>query len=250
MTGAQDAQGRLSPVSRSRLYELLAERLLEHVELARLQPGDRLPAERALAQMFGVSRGSVRQALLSLEMQGVVTIRHGGGVFLAQPARRDPLGGLWERQERLADIYAVREALEVKIAELAAQHCRDEDRRLMERALDDMEHDLGAGGIGAQADAAFHHAVTQASHNPIMADLMEYVSARVWESRIESLSQPGRPPLSLAGHRDIAAAIVGRDPVAAAEAMRAHLAVVANVEVMSRRTAARQAHREDAGASR
>lgn len=223
----------LAPIARLRLYELLAERLLDHVQRARLVPGDRLPAERALAEQFGVSRTSVRQALVSLEVQGVVEVRHGGGVFLAEPRHGDPLQGLWERAERLSDIYSVREALEVKIAELAAEYCRDEDRRLMQRALEEMEHELGRGGLGAAADAAFHRAVTVASHNPVMVDLMEYVADRIWESRIESLSQPGRGPISLAGHRDIAAAIAQGDPAAARDAMRAHLGVVATVDLMA-----------------
>jgi GntR family transcriptional repressor for pyruvate dehydrogenase complex len=220
----------LSPIPRTRLYELLAERLVEHVARAGLQPGDRFPAERELAAQFGVSRTSIRQALVSLEVQGVVTVRHGGGVFLAAPAARDPLRGLWERQQRLSDIYAVREALEVKIAELAAIQRKDQDLRRLEQALAHMEADIDAGGIGAHADAAFHEAVTQAAHNPIMADLMAYVSAQVWESRIVSLSQVGRPPLSLTGHRDIAAAIIDGEPAAAAAAMQAHIALVATVD--------------------
>jgi GntR family transcriptional repressor for pyruvate dehydrogenase complex len=223
----------LAPVARSRLYELLAERLVEHVQKARLAPGDRLPSERALAEQFGVSRTSVRQALVSLEVQGVVEVRHGGGVFLAEPARGNRLGQMWERAERLSDIYAVREALEVKIAELAAAHCRDEDRRLMQRALEDMQDDLERGGLGAAADAAFHRAVTVASQNPVMVDLMDYVADRIWESRIESLSQPGRGPVSLAGPREIAAAIARGDPAAARDAMRAHLGVVATVELIA-----------------
>lgn len=221
--------GELDPIPRTRLYELLAERLVEHVARAGLQPGDRFPPERELAAQFGVSRTSVRQALVSLEVQGVVTVRHGGGVFLATPAGRDPLRGLWDRQQRLSDIYAVREALEVKIAELAAVHRGDQDLRRMEQALRDMQDDIDAGGIGAHADAAFHEAVTQAAHNPIMVDLMAYVSAQIWESRIVSLSQVGRPPLSLRGHREIAVAIIDGKPDAAAAAMRAHIGLVATV---------------------
>lgn len=235
MTKSGADQSLISPVVRPRLYELLAQRLVQHVEKECLQPGDQLPAERTLAEQFGISRTTVRQALVSLEVQGVVQVRHGGGVFLAHPAPSDPLAELWERQERLADIHAVREALELKTAELAALHCRDEDRALMEASLVDMDEDIARGRLGAHADAAFHRSVTLASHNPVLVDLMEYVADRVWESRIESLSQPGRPPVSLAGHRDITAAIVAGDPVAAAAAMRAHLLVVATVDVMSPR---------------
>lgn len=219
----------LSPVPRTRLYELLAERLVAHVQQAGLRPGDRFPGERELARMFGVSRSSVRQALVSLQVRGVVTVRHGGGVFLAAPPADDPLRGLWDRRQRLSDIYDVREALEVKIAQLAAVNRSEDDLRRVEQALDEMAADLAAGGIGAHADAAFHAAVTSAAHNPVMVDLMAYVSAQIWESRIESLSQPGRPPRSLASHHEIARAIVDRDPDRAADAMRSHIALVATV---------------------
>lgn len=220
----------LTPVPRSRLYETVAESLLEHVEKAGLAPGDRLPAERRLAEQFGVSRTSIRQALVRLEVQGVVEIRHGDGVFLAAPRPSTALTGVWERAERLSDIYAVREALEVKIAELAALHCRDEDRALIEGALEQMDDEVVRGGTGEKADAAFHRAVTLASHNPVMLELMDGLSDRIAESRLASLTQPGRPPVSLAGHRAIAAAVLAGDARGAAEAMRAHLAVVATVD--------------------
>lgn len=228
--GGGSAPGPLR-VSRLRLYELLAEHLVAQVEREGLRPGDRLPTERVLAEQFGVSRASVRQALVALEVKGVVEVRHGGGVFLADAVASSPLTGLWQGAERLDDILVVREALEVKIAELAAEHCREEDRRLLDRALQQMADDIAGGGIGAEADAAFHRAVTLACRNPIMLELMDTVADRIWESRIASLSQPGRPPVSLAAHREIAAAIVRRDAAAAGEAMRAHLAVVATVDL-------------------
>lgn len=220
----------LSRVTRGRLYELLAERIVDHIERAGLHPGDRLPAERQLAEQFGVSRTSVSQALVALEVKGVVEVRHGGGVFLIDPPAPQGLDRLLQRAERLGDILAVREALECKIAELAAVHCRDEDRVVISRALEQMDSDIVRGGTGAAADAAFHRAITVASRNSIMLDLMDAVSDRVWESRITSLSKPGRPPISLAAHRDIAAAVLAGDAKAAGAAMRAHLAVVADVD--------------------
>lgn len=225
----EDGTG-LSRVTRVRLYELLADQVVDHIARAGLRPGDRLPAERLLAEQFGVSRTSVSQALVALEVKGVIEVRHGGGVFLLDPPRRQGLDDVLQRSERLGDILAVREALECKIAELAAVHCRDEDRLVMEQAIEQMDDDIVRGGTGAAADAAFHRAVTLASRNSIMLELMDAVSDRIWESRIASLSQPGRPPVSLAAHRQIAAAIVAGDAPAAGEAMRAHLAVVASVD--------------------
>lgn len=230
--GGGSAPG-LPRIPRVRLYEQLADQLVDHVGRAGLRHGDRLPAERLLAEQFGVSRTSVRQAMVALEVKGMVEVRHGDGVFLTAPPRSEALDRLLQRAERLSDILVVREALEIKIAELAALHWRDEDRASIERALERMDDDIVQGGIGAEADAAFHRAVTLASRNPIMLDLMEAVSDRISESRIASLSQPGRPPISLAGHRDIAAAVLDGDAQAAGNAMRAHLAVVGTIDELT-----------------
>jgi GntR family transcriptional repressor for pyruvate dehydrogenase complex len=95
-----------------------------------------------------------------------------------------------------------------------------------------MAADIEAGGLGVDADAEFHAAVTAAGHNHVLADLMEYLAAPIAETRVESLSQPDRPPKSLANHRRIASAIADRDPRRAARAMRAHIKVVADVQLL------------------
>src|SRR3989442_5808274 len=72
----------LRPIARLKLYEDLVERLGEHVREARLKPGDRFPPERELASRLGVSRASIRQAMVALEVQGRVEVRHGDGTYL------------------------------------------------------------------------------------------------------------------------------------------------------------------------
>ncbi|MDT7614418.1 MAG: GntR family transcriptional regulator, transcriptional repressor for pyruvate dehydrogenase complex, partial [Pseudonocardiales bacterium] len=94
----------LQPVSRPRLYEQLVERLLDYIDSERMTVGDRLPAERELATQLGVSRASVSQALVALEVQGVIDVRHGdGAVILDVPAERQILAALRARRNRLRE---------------------------------------------------------------------------------------------------------------------------------------------------
>ena len=95
-----------------------------------------------------------------------------------------------------------------------------------------MEADIEAGGRGVEGDERFHGAVTAAAHSLLLARLMDEIGDLISETRIESLSQPGRPRDSLAGHRAIADAIRAGDPDAAAEAMHAHVAMVSDVALL------------------
>ena len=132
----------------------------------------------------------------------------------------------------MPEIIETRDALETKIAALAAARRDDEDLRRIEDALRGMEADIEAGGRGVEGDERFHGAVTAAAHNLLLARLMGEISDLIKETRIESLSQPGRPRASLAGHRAIADAISASDPERAAEAMHAHVAMVSDVAVL------------------
>jgi GntR family transcriptional regulator, transcriptional repressor for pyruvate dehydrogenase complex len=224
----------LRPVSRQRLYEHLVERLRAHVAEARLRTGDRLPPERELAERLGVSRASIKQAILVLEVQGLVEVRHGGGTYL----RRDdlavePVDALLDRKRRLPDVLEAREALEVKLAELAAERRSDNDIAAMDAALAEMGRAVTAGELGDEGDRRFHESVAAAAHNPILVSFMRQIAPQVAESRVESLRQPGRPARSLAQHERIAAAIRAGDPRRAAAAMRRHVATVSKVRLLT-----------------
>lgn len=223
----------LRPMHRSRLYEQLVERLLSLIRELHLSTGDRLPAERELASRLGVSRTSIRQALVVLEVQGVVEVRHGEGtILLDSPTDSAVLSAVQAHTRRLPEVIEAREALEVKIAQLAALRRTDEELTRIDEGLQVMASDIAAGGRGLEGDKVFHSAVTAAARSPLLADLMGVISAAIHESRLESLSQPGRPEQSLAGHRKIAHAIRAQDEVAAGEAMGEHIRLVSDVALL------------------
>ncbi len=223
-------------VTRQRLYEQIVHQLLEHIDGAGLQPGDRLPPERELAISLGVSRASLAQALVALEVLGTISVRHGEGtVIVEHPDERQLIAALRDHRDRLPEVIEARSALEVKLAHLAAGRRTEEDLYRIDAALALMETDVAAGGRGVAGDEAFHAAVTAAGHSALLARLMTEISALIRDTRLESLAQPDRPAASLAGHRRIAEAIAAQDPAGAASAMEDHIRLVSDVALLQDR---------------
>ena len=223
----------LRPLERSRLYEDVGERLGEFVRESSMAPGDQFPAERELAHRLRVSRTSVRQSFVVLQALGFVDVRHGEGVFLRRTRGfGESLTKLVERRRRLPDVLEAREALEVKLAELAAARRINDDVVAMKAAISKMDREIQAGGLGTEGDAEFHHAIALAARNEVLLHLVDAMAEVIHESRVESLSEPGRPPRSLHAHREILAGIEARSAGQAAEAMRQHLREVADVSLL------------------
>jgi GntR family transcriptional regulator, transcriptional repressor for pyruvate dehydrogenase complex len=227
-----EALGLQSP-ERRRLYEQLIQQLLSFIELKGLVVGDRLPSERDLALALHVSRASVRQATVALEVQGVLEVRHGDGIYLkARPDDPSRFVELMARRHRLPAVLEAREALETQLAALAASRRSEGDMNAIDDALEVMAQDIADGGLGLAGDEAFHAAVTSAANSPLLSQLMGALASAIGETRLSSLSEPGRPPRSLAAHKRIADAIRLEDPSAARRAMRRHLEVVADVGLL------------------
>lgn len=223
----------LQPVPRQRLYEQLMERLLAFVAESKLSPGDRLPSERTLAERLGVSRNSLRQATMALEIQGIVETRHGGGIYLSNNDRPpEPISALIDRRSRLPDILEAREAIEVKLAELAATRRTDNDLSVMRQALVSMQEDIHDGHLGEEGDRQFHAAVVAAGNSPILARFYNELRTAISETRVESLRQPGRPRVSLAQHERILDAIESGDAKRAARTARHHITTVGQVRLL------------------
>jgi GntR family transcriptional repressor for pyruvate dehydrogenase complex len=218
---------------RRRLYEQLADRLLDYVEVTGLRVGDCLPSERDLAQALQVSRASVRQATVALEVQGTLEVRPGDGIYLRSlPNDSGHLMELTTRRHRLPAILEAREALETQLAALAATRRTEADIAAMEQALEVMAADIEADGLGEEGDRRFHEAVTHAAHSPLLADFMAGLAVSISETRRSSLGEPGRPPRSLRSHHSILEAIRRGDAPGARRVMRRHLNMVADIGLL------------------
>lgn len=225
------------PIRRTPLYEQVAESLSAFINVQQLKPGDRLLTERELAQRLGVSRTSVRQAITALRERGIVESRHGAGLYIVR-SPDDVVSWLahelLESHAHLPAIMEVREAIETQTARLAARRRTEDDLAVMDRALDSMAEAIEAGDVGAEADAQFHGAISRAARNALLIGFMEELAEPIDHTRRASLARPGRPPLSLAGHRLILEAIGRQEEEAAAQAMREHLELVADVALVPR----------------
>lgn len=224
----------LRPVGRTRLYEHVIARLQEHVVQSGLTAGSRLPPERELATRLGVSRASIAQAIVALEVQGLVETRHGGGIYLVRDRLEvDSLPDLVARKKRLPDVLDARDALETKLAALAAARHTDDDLAAIDAALSFMRGQIDRDELPIEGDRRFHQAVADAAHSQLLKAFYEEIRDAIAESRRESLRQPDRPRQSYADHAQIAAAIRAGDVHAAAEAMHGHVDHVSTVRLLS-----------------
>ena len=237
MTSSSPSRELPARLPRTRLYEQVAEQITAWISENGLRPGDRIPPERELAARLGVSRATLSQALVALEVVGVVAVRHGDGTVVTSTAvTMGSTGRIVEsiraHADRLPEIIDTRDALETKLAALAAARRTTEDLARIDEALAAMAADVESGGRGVEGDERFHAAVTAAAHSPLLARLMAEISELVRETRLESLSQPERPRSSLAGHRAIAEQIRAGDPAGASQAMHAHVVMVSDVALL------------------
>jgi GntR family transcriptional regulator, transcriptional repressor for pyruvate dehydrogenase complex len=199
------------------------------IERGALKPGDRLPAERDLATQIGVSRPTIRAGLRTLAAMGVVHSRHGSGTYIPSgpPAfNTDALSFLaalhgFTREE----MYEARRILEIGAAGLAAERASAEQVATLAEEVASLFASMHDPQVFLVHDINFHRGVAAASHNPIIASLVEMVSALYYERRRETAARASERDLRDAAeaHRRIYQAIRARDAAAASRAMHDHL---------------------------
>ena len=228
-------QLRLPQVEPVRLYRQIANLISEHIDRGLFPVGSLLPAERDLAQQLGVSRTSVREALIALEVSGKVSIRVGHGVQILQATpRSDRIGAradLGEADIGPIQLMQARRHVEAKTAELAALNRDESNLEKLEQAL---EIQAKARTVAApeyrNGDRDFHVEIARASGNAaytlIIAHLWDYVCKPTFDKFEELLMGPERLQMTAAEHRSVFEAIAARDGGAARRAMRRHLDAV------------------------
>ena len=213
-------------VRRNKVYEEVAKQI-ERLILEKLQPGDKLPSERELAEMLQVSRSSIRDAIRSLELTGLVEPRQGAGTIVrelsAQSLVNPFANALKRRQELVSELLDFRKMLEPPLAARAATHASPDEVAEMEEILQRQEAKLSHDEASIAEDAEFHYSIALASDNSVVLKVLDVLMDLLRETRERSLQLEGRPQKSLAGHRRILAAIKRHDAEAAKDAMRRHI---------------------------
>ena len=218
-------------VRTSRLYEQIVQQIEESIVKGDLKTGDQLPAERELAQRFGVSRTAVREAVKALREKGLVEAYSGRGTFITDgttQAVRQSLDlmvkiGQSEGSTQLAEVRAI---LEPEIAALAAQRIQDSELATMREAVAVMDRSNQDPQAYIEADLDFHLALAEGADNPMILSLLDPIVGLLREQRLRIFQVPGGPQRGQVHHKRILEAVERRDPEAAREAMRAHLSQV------------------------
>ncbi len=217
----------LEPVRKTKVYAEVAAQIHRLIAEGRLKPGDKLPPERELAEVFGVSRTSVRDAIRVLEIQGLVEPRHGEGTVVRQIPIDSIVGplasALTATKDLIADLFDMRKMLEPPLARAAAFRATAEDVNALEEIVVRQSQRVQAGEVAIEEDNEFHYRIATAAKNQVVLRTMDVVMALLRESRMRSLQGPGRAERSLEGHRRILDAIRRRDPDGAAKSMLTHI---------------------------
>jgi GntR family transcriptional repressor for pyruvate dehydrogenase complex len=213
-------------IRRNKVYEDVA-RQIERLILKKLRPGDKLPSERELAETLGVSRSSIRDAIRSLELMGMVEPRQGAGTIVREITSNsvaNPLANaLKHKEELMSELLDFRLMLEPSLASRAAAHASADEISEMEDILKRQAGKLRVGESTIAEDSEFHYAVALASGNSVVLKVLDTLMDLLRETRERSLQVEGRPQKSLAGHNRILAAIKRHDAEAAKAAMRRHI---------------------------
>lgn len=210
-----------------RLYQDLARRIIAELNSGRYAPGDRLPAERELSAQFSVSRPTVREAMIALEVQGLVEVRIGSGAYVKRLPGKHDIPGF---NITAFELTEARLLFEGESAALAATQITAEGLAELERLVEEIDRENQSSHGTEQADRAFHLAIAKATRNTAIFEAVE----RLWDLRAASpesalLHEKARhaniKPV-VEEHTAVLNALRAHDPVAARAAMRSHLAAV------------------------
>jgi GntR family transcriptional regulator, transcriptional repressor for pyruvate dehydrogenase complex len=218
-------------VRTSRLYEQIVQQIEDSIVKGNLKPGDQLPAERELAQHFGVSRTAVREAVKALREKGLVEAYSGRGTFITDgttQAVRQSLDlmvkiGQPDGSTHLAEVRAI---LEPEIAALAAARIQEPELATMREAVAVMDRAQQDPDAFIEADLDFHLALAEGADNPIILSLLDSIVGLLREERMRIFRVVGGAERGQIHHKRILEAIESRDVPRAREAMRAHMAQI------------------------
>lgn len=231
---ASDAQ-LIEPIKKTRIAEEVADRIRMLILHGTFPAGRPMPSERRLREQFGVSRGSIRDALRILETIGLLETRHGQGTFpkeLTVDRLVSPLASVMTYRQDLQDeLMDVRRMFEPAVARAAATRATEEDFADLQRILEAQRRKLKTGQSAIVEDTAFHATLARSTRNRVVMSIMATLNDLLVESRTLSLKQKGRPQRSVEGHEAVVAALRCRDAEGAARAMYKHIDQIANLQL-------------------
>lgn len=217
-------------IDRTPLSQTVARQLQKMIQSGELPKSERLPSQRALAEKLGVSRPSLREALMTLETLGLIQTQAGRGTYVTDPKERahsEDTQWRYSDDYDMAHVFEVRLLLEGQLARHAAETSTLDDIAVLKDATDQMEaawerEDLI---VNVEADQAFHQHIAGKSRNPLLLQTYSSLSNMLTETQRQPIpfTALDRMADSIAEHRAIITAIHGRDANAAEQAMITHI---------------------------
>jgi DNA-binding FadR family transcriptional regulator len=216
----------LRPVETRRLYRQIADQIRALIVAGDAAPGERLPAERELARRLRVSRPSLREALIALEVEGLLDVRVGSGIYVLRPGAGRKSGEL-DGEAGPFEVIRARWMIEGECAALAAKHGTAAQLRAIRKAHADLHREAKRHHNPLDSDRAFHVRIAQATGN----SALELVVQTLWDQRVGplyralevKLEYPAMAEETIAEHQAVLAAILAREPAAARAAMHRHM---------------------------
>jgi DNA-binding FadR family transcriptional regulator len=219
-----DNQPTSSRQPEARMYRVVAERIRDLIRQQGIAPGMRLPPERELATSLQVSRASLREALIALELGGVVEVRGGSGIYVNEdPALQ---AALPEAGPGPFEVLSARSVIETEVAAMAARNASPSALDAILAAMQDMECTHEDRSSNEQADRNFHLAIARASGNAALVGVIDYLwrqRSNLWHRLKEHYRTEELRKTTLLDHRAIFDAIAAHDAPGARKAMRTHL---------------------------
>jgi len=220
-------------VRKGRRYEQVAEQIQRLVVKQVLKPGDHLPSERELAAKFGVSRSSIRDAIRTLEVIGILEPRQGHGTVVRELSTDSlvvPLASaLIHKRHLVLELLDVRRMIEPALAARAATNATQAEIARLEEILRRQGEKMRRGEDTVEEDSEFHYTIALAARNTVVLHVLDVLMDLLRESRERFLQLSGRRERSYADHRRILRAIKRRDAAAAATASRVHLSGIQKI---------------------
>ena len=214
----------LQAIKTDRLYVKVAAQLSKLVNDGVILPGARLPSERELAEKLNVSRPTIREAMIALELSGIVEIKTGSGIYIKE---KKPFITTEDKGIGPFDVLQIRSIIESQACALAVEHITDEQITQLKDTIVEMEEEEKRPNSSEKADWKFHRIIAEATHNSAITSVINWL----WELREKSdlsaafaqrLRAEGVHP-SIQDHKDIVDALESRNVKKAEQAMRKHL---------------------------
>lgn len=214
----------LQAIKTDRLYVKVAEQLSKLINDGVIPPGQRLPSERELAEKLNVSRPTIREAMIALELSGIVEIKTGSGIYVIQ---KKPFLKIEDKGIGPFEILDTRAILESEACAIAALHISDEQIQQLKNTIIEMEEEEKRPDSSEKADWKFHNIIASATQNSAISSVVDWL----WQLRSQSdlssafatrLREDGVHP-RIQDHTDIVNALENRDPEQARAAMKRHI---------------------------